>query len=148
MPPRGAHQAVGGDVVIHRTPTGWVVENADCSGIDTGDLYSAMVLADLLSEELEPGPRPPRLPEPLDEVERLRLAVKQLEHALAARVIIEQAIGVLAERQRLKPRDAFERLRRVARSRGRRVHPLAREVVACCRCCRSSPASTPWWWPR
>ena len=65
-----------------------------------------------------------------DAVDRLRLSVAQLEHALAARVAVEQAIGVLAERQRLAPRAAFERLRRSARSRGRRVHVLAREVVA------------------
>jgi hypothetical protein len=52
-----------------------------------------------------------------------------LEHALASRVIVEQAIGVLAERNRIRPRDAFERLRRTARGMGRRVHDLARQVV-------------------
>ncbi len=57
------------------------------------------------------------------------MSVKQLEHALAARVVVEQAIGVLTERQRSSPRQAFERLRKVARSRGRKVHDLAREVV-------------------
>ena len=56
--------------------------------------------------------------------------MKQLEHALAARVVVEQAIGVLTERQGSSSREAFERLRKVARSRGRKVHDLAREVVA------------------
>jgi AmiR/NasT family two-component response regulator len=42
---------------------------------------------------------------------------------------VEQAIGVLTERQHSSPRDAFERLRKVARSRGRKVHDLAKEVV-------------------
>jgi AmiR/NasT family two-component response regulator len=56
--------------------------------------------------------------------------VTQLEHALTARVLVEQAIGVLAERQRLTPRAAFERLRKAARSRGKKVHDLARMVVA------------------
>lgn len=112
-------------VVIRRSPEGgWAV------GDDrTGDLTSAMVLADLLAGELQPGARPPRGEQPLDEVGQLRLSVQQLEHALAARVVVEQAIGVLTERQHSTPREAFERLRRVARSRGRKVHDLAKEVV-------------------
>ena len=57
------------------------------------------------------------------------MSVKQLEHALAARVVVEQAIGVLTERQHSSPRQAFERLRKTARSRGRKVHDLAREIV-------------------
>lgn len=112
-------------VVIRRSPTGaWQVGDTA-----TGDLNSAMVLADLLAGELAPGSRPRRGEAALDEVGQLRLLVAQLEHALAARVIVEQAIGVLTERQRHTPREAFERLRRSARSRGRRVHDLAREVV-------------------
>lgn len=123
----GAH--LGGDdhegVVIRRAPDGGWAVGSDSAG----DLTSAMVLADLLAGELQPGARPPRSDQPLDEVGQLRLSVKQLEHALAARVVVEQAIGVLTERQRCSPRDAFERLRKVARSRGRKVHDLAKEVV-------------------
>jgi GAF domain-containing protein len=112
-------------VVIRRSPEGgWAVGSEN-----TSDLTSAMVLADLLAGELQAGARPPRTEQPLDEVGQLRLSVKQLEHALAARVVVEQAIGVLTERQRSSPRDAFERLRKVARSRGRKVHDLAKEVV-------------------
>ena len=55
--------------------------------------------------------------------------VAQLEHALTARVRVEQAIGVLAERHRLRPRQAFDLLRKVARSGGRRVIELAENVV-------------------
>ena len=113
-------------ITIRRSADGgWAV-----GGEQTGDLTSAMVLADLLAAEINPGGRPARSEEPLDETGRLRLSVKQLEHALAARVVVEQAIGVLTERQRSSPREAFERLRKVARSRGRKVHDLAREVVA------------------
>ena len=113
-------------VVISRSPEGgWEV-----GGDRTEDLTSAMVLADLLAGEITPAGRPARSDAPLDEVAQLRLSVKQLEHALAARVVVEQAIGVLTERQGSSPRDAFERLRKVARSRGRKVHELAREVVA------------------
>ena len=60
---------------------------------------------------------------------KLEQTVAQLEHALTARVRVEQAIGVLAERHRLRPRQAFELLRSVARARGRRVLEIATEVV-------------------
>ena len=64
------------------------------------------------------------------EAERLAVTVAQLEHALAARVRVEQAIGVLAERHRLRPREAFDLLRRASRSRGTRVTEMAQDVVA------------------
>jgi hypothetical protein len=112
-------------LTIRRAPEGgWAVgEHA------AGDLTSAMVLADLLATEIAPGNRPAKTDAPLDELAQLRMSVKQLEHALAARVVVEQAIGVLTERQRSSPRQAFERLRKVARSRGRKVHDLSREIV-------------------
>lgn len=112
-------------VVIRRDADGrWQVGDQHA-----GDLTSAMVLADLLAGELTPASRPARAEQPLDELGQLRLSVRQLEHALAARVVVEQAIGVLTERQHQSARDAFERLRKVARSRGRKVHELAKEVV-------------------
>jgi hypothetical protein len=128
-----AHVATSGDTggdgvsqTIRRTAAGWRVGSAD--GLD---LTSAMVLADLLAADVDHSPRPPRGQSPeLSELERLRLSVVQLEHALAARVVVEQAIGVLSERQHLTARAAFERLRKAARTRGRRVHDMAREVVA------------------
>lgn len=113
-------------IVIQRAPGGgWQV-----GGEPTEDLTSAMVLADLLAAELGPPPRPARQEPPLDELAQLKVSVRQLEHALAARVVVEQAIGVLTERQGGSPREAFERLRKVARARGRKVHDLAGEVVA------------------
>ena len=120
-------------LVIRRAAAGGWQVYSDGAGngqaTPTGDLTSAMVLADLLAAEVSPQPRPRRSEDPLDEVGQLRLSVTQLEHALAARVIVEQAIGVLTERQDHTPREAFERLRKVARARGRKVHDLAREVV-------------------
>jgi ANTAR domain len=95
-----------------------------------------------------PAPRPPSGPPPGwsngpagqpapsvrdnddDEAARLAVTVAQLEHALASRVRVEQAIGVLAERHRLRPREAFDLLRGAARSRGRRVTEIAQDVVA------------------
>lgn len=111
--------------VIRRTPEGWQVGSESSE-----DLLSAMVLADLLSGELERPPRPPRADPADDELTRLKVTVGQLEHALAARITIEQAIGVLAERQQLTPRAAFERLRHVSRSAGLRIHDVSRDVVA------------------
>jgi AmiR/NasT family two-component response regulator len=64
-----------------------------------------------------------------DEAARLAVTVSQLEHALTARVRVEQAIGVLAERHRLRTRAAFDLLRNASRSRGRRVLDVAEEVV-------------------
>ncbi|MCW2714325.1 MAG: hypothetical protein JWN88_1372 [Frankiales bacterium] len=113
-------------LVIRRSPEGgWSVGDEEAD-----DLTSAMVLADLLAGAIPPGARPARTAAAVDEVAQLRLSVSQLEHALVARVVVEQAIGVLTERQHSSPRQAFERLRKVARSRGRKVHDLAREVVA------------------
>ena len=75
---------------------------------------------------------PPGLEKPseTDEAARLAVTVAQLEHALAARVRVEQAIGVLAERHRLRPREAFDLLRKASRARGARVTELAQDVVA------------------
>jgi hypothetical protein len=128
--------------VVRRSDRGWQV-----GGEQATDLTSAMVLADLLAADLgaaaapsvapsaappaAPSAGPPR-PEPAsekDEAARLAVTVAQLEHALVARVRVEQAIGVLAERHRLRPREAFDLLRSVARSGGERVIDVAESVV-------------------
>ena len=128
----------------------------DVSGRVAGEgealsLVEAMSLADLVAAELgvtpeptrearraartsSPGPGADAVPvAPPDErdaeIEELRRTVGQLEHALAARVSIERAIGVLAERHGTSPREAFESLRRTARSQGRAAQELATEVL-------------------
>jgi hypothetical protein len=117
-------------VVVRRSGQGWRVGDDEAA-----DLTSAMVLADLLAADLgSPAPPPTGPPRSTpvseeDEAARLAVTVAQLEHALAARVRVEQAIGVLAERHRLRPRQAFELLRSVARSGGRRVLAVAEDVV-------------------
>jgi hypothetical protein len=65
-----------------------------------------------------------------EEARRLRVTISQLERALSVRIRVEQAIGVLAERHRVRPRQAFEQLRSVARGRGQRVIDIAGEVIA------------------
>jgi hypothetical protein len=117
-------------VRVRRTVNGWRVESLQGTGEHVEDLTVGMALADLLTPDLVPPARPPRPSERLSETEQLRVQVAQLQHALAARVVVEQAIGVLAERLSVPPRDAFERLRRLSRSRGQKVHDLARMVVS------------------
>jgi hypothetical protein len=144
---RNSDWPYGTEPVARRTANGWRVGDEEVS-----DLTSAMVLADLLAADLDtqafpiiPGPVPGAAAAaqgaaqasggraaPSDEQpdpKRLKETVAQLEHALTARVRVEQAIGVLAERHRLRPRQAFELLRSVARARGKRVLEIATEVV-------------------
>ena len=64
------------------------------------------------------------------EAERDAQLIGQLEHALHHRVVIEQAKGILMEREQLDPAGAFDRLRKAARARRRRVSEVAAEVVA------------------
>jgi hypothetical protein len=174
--------------IARRTPTGWRVGDEELP-----DLTSAMVLADLLAEELstedraeldaaaasaappahQPGPRDaatrnagqiagphdpalPAQPAPgsgmaptgagrrpgrrgahrrsvgaeVGEAEQLKETVAQLERALTVRVRVEQAIGVLAERHRIRPRQAFELLRSASRARGQRIMETASQVIA------------------
>ncbi|HSP36286.1 MAG TPA: ANTAR domain-containing protein [Frankiaceae bacterium] len=117
-------------VRVRRTSAGWQVEPVHGPVEPVEDLTVGMALADLLTPDLIPPARPPRPAEQLDEPDQLRVQITQLQHALAARVVVEQAIGVLAERLAVSPREAFERLRKLSRSRGQRVHDLARLVVA------------------
>jgi hypothetical protein len=118
------------ELVVRRSGQGWQVGDEE-----TDDLTSAMVLADLLAGDLgltgeAPRAQPrPAQPASQDEAARLAVTVAQLEHALTARVRVEQAIGVLAERHRLRPREAFDLLRSVARSGGQKVTELAGSVV-------------------
>jgi hypothetical protein len=127
------------DAVVRRTKDGWRVGDDDLP-----DLTSAMVLADLLAAELpagDQGQHPAGAGAPAEasaqpeepagaESSKLRATIGQLERALMARVRVEQAIGVLAERHRIQPRQAFEQLRDAARSRGKRVIDIATDVVA------------------
>jgi AmiR/NasT family two-component response regulator len=64
-----------------------------------------------------------------DEIAELRERTRQLEHALESRIVIEQAKGMLAARHGLSIQDAFEVLRRGARSTRVRIHDLAARVV-------------------
>ena len=130
---------------VTRTSHGWVVVSP-LGRDEVADLLEGLSLADLVAEQLGLIPEPDRTarrsarghstdaPEPGDgtdpRIAALERTVAQLEHALAGRVATERAIGVLAERHGTGPRTAFEALRREARSQGRPVSELAREVLA------------------
>lgn len=132
-------------VVLARCSRGWSVVSP--AGADPAcGLVEGLTLADLIAEEFGVLPEPDRTArrsargpgesaedpsvDPVDaRVAALERTVAQLEHALAARVSTERAIGVLAERHNVTPRSAFETLRREARGQGRPVAELAREVL-------------------
>lgn len=132
-------------VTLARTAQGWTVL-CPSGASHAGDLVEGLTLADLVAEEFgtltEPDRTarrsargPGRSGEPAEDSAAGRTAalertVAQLEHALAARVATERAIGVLAERNRINPRAAFESLRHEARSSGRPLADLAREVLS------------------
>jgi hypothetical protein len=124
------HEGAPDGVVVRRSGQGWQVGEEHAA-----DLTSAMVLADLLAADLgSPAPPPAGPPAATlggeaGEAARLAVTVAQLEHALAARVRVEQAIGVLAERHRLPPRQAFDLLRHAARADGLKVTDIAETVV-------------------
>jgi GAF domain-containing protein len=61
--------------------------------------------------------------------ERGELAT-QLQRALDARVVIEQAKGALCARDGITPGQAFERMRRQARAERRRVLEIAQEIMS------------------
>ena len=157
FPPEVLPGPAGGPAaLVVRTTRGWAVLGGARPDADPDDvvdgltLVEAMTLADLVASELGAGPEPDRATrrsartatrpadgaseetvDPRDhEIAGLRRTVSQLEHALAARVSIERAIGVLAERQGTSPREAFEELRGQARSQGRPATELAGEVLA------------------
>lgn len=150
----------GEEPVVRRTADGWRVGDDELPDLTCAMVLADLIAADLPTEiqpaiqaapglssaTAPPAPQPAtrhraqrgdaRSPEPatgdipLEDANRLRTTVGQLEHALTARIRIEQAIGVLSERHRIRPRQAFEQLRSAARNRGRRVIDIAGDVVA------------------
>ncbi len=144
--------------MVRRTPDGWRVGDDDLPDLTCAMVLADLLAAELPTEvhpaippatpaAAQPGAdrptdrrrargrhagEPPAGERPAgeDEAHRLRTTVGQLEHALTARIRVEQAIGVLAERHRIRPRQAFEQLRSAARNRGRRVIDIAADVVA------------------
>jgi GAF domain-containing protein len=102
------------------TPIGSLVLYGREALSDSGLLAAAEVLAAAAASIAVVGRRQ----------ERSQEVIEQLERALEHRVVVEQAKGMLAERLGVAPDEAYERLRRHARDRNRRVAELARAVLA------------------
>jgi signal transduction protein with GAF and PtsI domain len=109
VPVRLADQPVGTLDVYVTQPRAWTPAEVEALGA------LAVVTAELVSTAVELANR---------EVE-----VAQLRRALASRVWIEQAKGVLVATRGVSPDAAFQQLRRRARSSSRKVADLAQEVV-------------------
>jgi GAF domain-containing protein len=109
MPVRLATQPVGTLDVYVTQPRPWSTGEIEALGA------FAVVTAELVSTGVELAIR---------DVE-----VAQLRRALASRVWIEQAKGVLAATRGVSPDEAFQQLRNQARSSSRRLADLAQEVV-------------------
>jgi GAF domain-containing protein len=109
VPVRLADQPVGTLDVYVTQPRAWSTGEVQALGA------LAVVTAELVSTGVELANR---------EVE-----VAQLRQALANRVWIEQAKGVLAATRGVDPDQAFQHLRRQARSSSRKLADLAHQVV-------------------
>jgi ANTAR domain len=109
VPVRLADQPVGTLDVYVTQPRAWSTGEVEALGA------LAVVTAELVSTAVELANR---------EVE-----VAQLRQALANRVWIEQAKGVLVVTRGVDPDQAFQQLRKRARSSSRKLADLAQEVV-------------------
>jgi GAF domain-containing protein len=109
VPVRLADQPVGTLDVYASQPRAWTAAEVEALGA------LAVVTAELVSTGVELAVRDAE--------------VAQLRRALANRVWIEQAKGVLAATRGVNPDEAFQQLRRQARSSSRKLADLAQEVV-------------------
>lgn len=122
-----AGAASAGFETVHALPLRWRdhtigalnLFSASPAGVLDNDLRLAQALADVATIAILQ-----------ERVTRSREALAaQLQTALDSRIVIEQAKGVLAERDGLEMGTAFERLRRAARSSNRRLADVAGDVV-------------------
>ncbi|HHQ40984.1 MAG TPA: response regulator [Chromatiales bacterium] len=64
-----------------------------------------------------------------EDIRRLRETEAQLQRALSGSRYTSMAVGLIMERHRLTEKEAFERLRRFARSQRRKIEDVAEELV-------------------
>jgi GAF domain-containing protein len=62
-------------------------------------------------------------------MEQSLTTTEQLRTALASRIVIEQAKGILSERCGIPMDDSFQHLRNYARTNNRRLHDVAQELI-------------------
>ncbi len=83
------------------------------------DLAAAQLMADMASSYIVNA----------QELLGAKTLARQLQHALESRVVIEQAKGMLAQRMKISPNEAFGRLREYSRSHQLKIHDVARSIV-------------------
>jgi GAF domain-containing protein len=117
----GIRGILGGPVHVAGAPIGSLnVYHRDARGWDSSDV-AALLAFDKLVERL--------LAHAVLNA-RNEALVAQLERALASRISIDRAVGLLMGRLDLDAADAFERIRRSARTARRPVREVASEVLA------------------
>lgn len=105
-----AGQPVGALNLYNNEPHDWTVE----------ELAAAQVFADVATGYVVNASK----------VRQLEQLTEQLQHALDARVVIEQAKGIIARHNDITVDAAFERIRRHARSVNAPVRAVAEAIVA------------------
>jgi len=110
VPVHVAGAPIGSLNVYHRESRGW--DDSDLAALLAFDQLVERILASAVlttrNEEL----------------------VKQLEQALSTRVLVDRAVGMLMGLEDIDAAEAFERIRRAARSSRRPVHDVAGDVLA------------------
>lgn len=109
VPIRVAGSPIGSLNVYRRAPYEW--DESDQRALDAFDRLIGQLLLAAMAQQ------------------RTEAVVRQLEHALGARVEIERAVGVLMAAEDLTATSAFERIRQAARSSRRSVKEVASDVV-------------------
>lgn len=109
LPMRLGATTVGGLNLYSRSPRDW----------DPHDVAAATVLADMATAYLINASTNRKQAE----------LTKQLQHALDARVVIEQAKGILANRHQISVEAAYQRIRVHSRARRVTVRAVAAAVV-------------------
>jgi anti-anti-sigma factor len=115
-------RARGGDLVV-RPPEGPARRLFDLVGLDRPVTFVANGDSDAGGDRTREAQRLSSL------VSSLLDENAQLQRALTARIVIEQAKGIVAERLDLDIDAAFGLLRKTARERRQRIHDLAHAVV-------------------
>jgi GAF domain-containing protein len=116
----GIHAVLGVPVRLDESPVGTLnVYASEFHEWDDGEVEAIQAFARIVASVLRSA---------IDAHVQGKLTL-QLQYALDRRIVIEQAKGILMEREGLPAEAAFDRIRRHARSSRERVADVARRVV-------------------
>jgi GAF domain-containing protein len=109
LPMRLGDQTFGALNLYDATPRAWSTEDLELAGLARDLACGYLVNLTKLHQQQD--------------------LTEQLQSALRTRVVIEQAKGMLAAAENITLQQAFERIRRMARSRQRPLREIARDLV-------------------